>query len=370
MHGRMTGRQTIANDNVEASHRARPHCLPDAPMNRPVAASSAPVAVQAEDWRLQWRQAFRSLPELLAYLALDPASLALPANAPRFPLRVPRAFAARMRPGDANDPLLRQVLPLALEARRRSGEILDPVGDRASEQAPGLLHKYRGRALLLTTAACAVHCRYCFRQHYDYAASNAAADDWAPAVAAIAADPSIEEIILSGGDPLSLDTPRLRRLSDRLAGLPQIRRLRLHTRWPVVLPDRVDHALLDWLASLPWPVTIVIHANHPAEIDASVIAACQALRRSGAQLLNQAVLLAGINDSTDILAELSHSLQLAGVLPYYLHLLDPVVGAAHFRVGERRGKALIRQLRARLPGYLVPRLARERAGEAAKQVLA
>ena len=368
----MDRRKAIANDNLEAPGIALP-AGHSAPMSAVSTTLATPHLVDRPngDWQMQLRQAFRRLPDLLAHLQLAPAQLpALRADAMHFPLLVPRAFAARMRPGDPHDPLLWQVLPLAAEARAGQGETLDPVGDKASERSLGMLQKYRGRALLLTTAACAIHCRYCFRQHYDYAASNAARGDWHEVVAAIASDSTIHEVILSGGDPLSLSTERLRRLTDQLRQIPHLRRLRIHTRWPVVLPDRVDRELLDWLGELPWPVTIVVHANHPAEIDAAVSSACQALRRSGAWLLNQSVLLAGVNDDADCLAALSDALQQAGVLPYYLHLLDPVAGAGRFRVGERRGRALIAELRARLPGYLVPRLAREKAGEAAKLVLA
>jgi EF-P beta-lysylation protein EpmB len=275
-----------------------------------------------------------------------------------------------MNRGDPRDPLLLQVLPLAEESHAVGGALLDPVGDGASERTPGLLHKYHGRALLLTTAACAIHCRYCFRQNFPYADSNPAQDDWSGVVATLASDASISELILSGGDPLSLGNARLRRLTDQLRAVPGLRRLRLHTRWPVVLPSRVDSGLLSWLSELPWRVTIVIHANHPAEIDAEVDTACAQLRTAGALLLNQSVLLAGINDEAPILQALSERLHDAGVLPYYLHLLDPVIGAQRFAVDETSGRALIATLRARLPGYLVPRLAREIAGEASKRVLA
>ncbi len=321
-------------------------------------------------WQEALRLAFRRLPDLLDYLQLTPAQLPpLHTSDPAFPLLVPRSYAARMSKGDPRDPLLLQVLPLAEEAHAVAGALLDPVGDAASERAPGLLHKYHGRALLLTTAACAVHCRYCFRQNFPYADSNPAQDHWSGVTAALAADPSISELILSGGDPLSLGTARLRRLTDQLRALPALRRLRLHTRWPVVLPARIDPALLAWLSELPWTVTVVIHANHPAEIDAEVSAACAQLRSAGALLLNQAVLLAGVNDNAGVLQALSERLHDAGVLPYYLHLLDPVVGAQRFAVDEAQGRALIASMRARMPGYLVPRLARELAGEVSKRVL-
>jgi EF-P beta-lysylation protein EpmB len=237
-------------------------------------------------------------------------------------------------------------------------------------RAPGLLHKYYGRALLITTGACAIHCRYCFRREFPYDSAHGHAPRWREALNVIAADGSIEELILSGGDPLSLSTLRLARLTEQLRAIPHIRRLRLHTRTPVVLPERVDDELTAWIADLPWPCVIVLHSNHANEIDATVRSAAARLRAAGATLLNQSVLLAGINDSVAALHGLSQALWSAGVLPYYLHLLDRVRGAAHFEVGEARARALMAALAARLPGYLVPRLAREVPGADAKTVLA
>jgi len=249
------------------------------------------------------------------------------------------------------------------------GFALDAVGDGAARTAQGVLQKYRGRALLVATGSCAVHCRYCFRRHFDYAADTAAAGSWREAVARIAADPGIEEVILSGGDPLSLATPKLIELTDTLAGIPHVRRLRLHTRLPMVLPDRVDGALVAWLSALPWPVTIVVHANHANEFDDGVDAALARLRKTGAMLLNQAVLLRGVNDDVDSLADLSVRGHAAGVLPYYLHQLDRVQGTAHFEVDDATALALHRALAARLSGYLVPRLVRELPGDTGKRPL-
>lgn len=315
------------------------------------------------------REAFRDVDALLAHLGLTRKDVAVDATTP-FPLRVPRGFVARMRHGDASDPLLRQVLPLAAEAQGSTGWLQDPVGDLARTRSPGLIHKYRGRVLLIATASCAVHCRYCFRRHFPYAEELAARDDWSAAVDVIAADSSIDEVILSGGDPLSLATAKLRSLTDALAAIPHLRRLRIHTRWPIVLPQRVDAELCDWLQRLPWPVAVVVHANHAHEFDADVAAALHRLRRAGTTLLNQTVLLRGVNDDLVTLRELSLTLGDHGVMPYYLHLLDRVAGAAHFDVDAERGRALIHALRAELPGYLVPRLAREDAGERSKTILA
>lgn len=321
-------------------------------------------------WQQEMAAAVTSAGELLALLGLHPADVALAPDAAGFPLRVPRGFVARMRPGDPSDPLLRQVLPLALEGQEVAGFVSDPVGDGAARRAPGLLHKYRGRALLIATEACAVHCRYCFRREYPYAEQVDPGARWESALAEVAADPSIRELILSGGDPWSLSTPRLEALTRRLRQIPHLVRLRIHTRQPIVLPSRVDGPLLDWLAGLPWERIVVVHANHAQEIDAEVAAALTALRDSGTTVLNQSVLLAGINDSADALVALSERLLSAGALPYYIHLLDRVRGAAHFEVDEARARQLLAEIATRLPGYLVPKLVRETAGEPAKRAIA
>ncbi|TQT69190.1 KamA family radical SAM protein, partial [Xanthomonas perforans] len=245
----------------------------------------------------------------------------------------------------------------------------DAVGDAAARTAAGVIQKYRGRALLIATGSCAVHCRYCFRRHFPYAEETAARDGWREAVTAIAADPGIEEVLLSGGDPLSLATPKLVELTDALAAIPHLKRLRIHSRLPIVLPERVDAPLQAWLRSLPWPVAFVLHANHANEFDPAVDAAVQGLRDTGAHLLNQAVLLRGVNDSVDALAALSERSFAAGVLPYYLHQLDRVAGVAHFEVDDARARALHAELAARLSGYLVPRLVREIPGDTGKRPL-
>lgn len=321
-------------------------------------------------WQQLWRDAVRDPRELLAMLGLDGRGPGLSAEAAaQFPLRVPRGFVARMRHGDPADPLLRQVLPLDAEMQPMPGFSLDAVGDAAAKAGDGVIRKYNGRALLVTTGSCAIHCRYCFRRHFPYAEETAAAGGWQGAIDLIRTDASIEEVILSGGDPWSLATHKLVELTDALAAVPHLRRLRIHTRLPVVLPERVDGALLAWLDALPWPVTVVLHANHANEFDGHVDAALGRLRSTGAQLLNQAVLLRGVNDSVDALAELSERGLAAGLLPYYLHQLDRVQGAAHFEVDDDRAKALHTALSARLSGYLVPRLVREVAGDTGKRPL-
>lgn len=331
---------------------------------------AAPLPLQPPRWQQLWRDAVRDPRELLSLLGLDALAAGISdAAAAQFPLRVPRGFVARMRHGDPNDPLLRQVLPIVDETRIVPGFGLDAVGDGAARAAEGVIRKYRGRALLIATGSCAVHCRYCFRRHFPYSEETAARDGWQPALAAIRADAGIDEAILSGGDPLSLATSKLEELTRELATVPHLRRLRIHTRLPVVLPERIDDALLAWLRALPWPVAIVIHANHANEFDAGVDTALARLRETGATLLNQAVLLRGVNDTPEALAALSERGYAAGVLPYYLHQLDRVAGAAHFEVPDDRARALHAALVAALPGYLIPKLVREIAGDEAKRAL-
>jgi EF-P beta-lysylation protein EpmB len=326
--------------------------------------------IEPADWQHALRTAYARPLELLAALGLEAHDVGLSAAAAAdFPLRVPRPYVARMRVGDPDDPLLRQVLPVEAETRDRRGYVADPVGDLRAEAAPGLLHKYRGRALLLVTGACAIHCRYCFRRAFPYSDSVGSARLDA-AVDALAALPEVDEVILSGGDPLSLRDDRLAALAARLAAIPQLQRLRVHTRLPVTIPARITPALLDWLTGTRLKPVMVLHVNHPREVDATLAHALAPLRAAGVPLLNQAVLLRGINDDAATLAALSRQLFDCGILPYYLHELDRVRGAAHFSVPTRRARALLAELRATLPGYLVPRLVREIAGEPAKTPIA
>jgi EF-P beta-lysylation protein EpmB len=312
-------------------------------------------------------EAVRDPAELVGLLELDSRWLE-PARraAESFPLRVPRGFLARMRKGDPTDPLLRQVLPLGEELQTVPGYSRDPVGDMASIAARGLLHKYRGRVLLIATGACGVHCRYCFRRHFPYADETARSEDWREALDYLSADPSINEVILSGGDPLTLSDERLAAFAKELERIPHLKRLRIHTRQPVVLPSRVDEAFSAWFTACKLQKVVVLHMNHAREMDAALQEACARLKASGATLLNQSVLLKGVNDSSEALVELSEALFGAGVLPYYLSLLDPVAGAAHFDVPETRAVAIMAELRAQLPGYLVPKLVREVAGAPSK----
>ncbi len=330
---------------------------------------ASPHSAQPEDWRRQYRELITDPHELLSLLGLDALAARIPDGAAGFPMRVTRAFAARMRHGDANDPLLRQVLPLDEETLAAPGFDLDAVGDLAARDARGLLHKYEGRALLIATGSCAVNCRYCFRRHFPYGDEAAAANGWRDSVAWLSQHPDIHEVLLSGGDPLALSTRKLAELSEALRPLGHIRRLRIHSRLPVVLPARIDSEFLDWIAALPWPVVMVIHANHAQELADDVAAACAALSRHGVRLYNQSVLLRGVNDHVEALADLSERLFDIGVQPYYLHQLDRVAGTAHFEVEDHRAVVLHDALRDRLPGYLVPKLVREVQGAPAKMPL-
>lgn len=325
-------------------------------------------------WRRDLAAAIRDLPALLDALDLSPETVPAARTAEAaFPLVVPRSFLARMRPGDPADPLLRQVLPVADEAGPVPGFTADPVGDLAAVRAPGLLHKYAGRVLVVAASACAVHCRYCFRRHFPYDEAPRGREACDAACDVVAGDPSVREVILSGGDPLLLGDDVLLRWTARLAAIPHVRRLRVHTRLPIVLPSRVDDGLIGWLRATrdaglsPW---IVAHANHPAEIAGDCADALARLVATGVPVLNQAVLLRGVNDDEHVLADLCERLIDLGVRPYYLHRLDPVAGAAHFDVPEERGRELVAALRRRLPGYAVPRFVREDPGAPHKTDLA
>ena len=329
--------------------------------------TGTPLIRQVPEWQAVLARAITDPTELLTAVGLGEEWLpAAQAAARLFPLRVPRGFVARMRRGDPHDPLLHQVLPLAEECVAVEGFVSDPVGDLGAMAVPGVLHKYEGRVLLTATGACAVHCRYCFRRHFPYPDANPAADRWHAALTYIAGDASITEVILSGGDPLTLSDRRLADLAKRLESIPSIQRLRLHTRLPIVLPERVNDELLEWLGDSKLKTVVVVHANHANEIDTSVRAALARLKTRGVELFNQSVLLRGVNDNADALAALSEVLFASGVIPYYLHLLDKVQGAAHFDVQEDVARSIVTELSQRLPGYLVPRLVREIPGQPGK----
>ncbi len=337
-------------------------------LQRP-AREAHPLAIQAR-WQSQLARAIRDPRELCRRLGLDEAWWP---GAERghalFEVRVPEAYLARIRPGDPSDPLLRQVLPLAEEAVPMAGYVADPLAEAEHAPAPGLIHKYAGRVLLIASPACAVNCRYCFRRHFPYEENAPSRAQWEATLDHLRDDTTLHEAILSGGDPLAASDRQLAWLVERLAAIPHLRRLRIHTRLPVVIPDRIDDDLLGWLGATRLQKVMVLHINHANEIDETVIAACRKLSAAGVTLLNQSVLLRGVNDDVDTLAALSERLFEAGILPYYLHVLDPVAGAAHFDVADDEARELVAGLREVLPGFLIPRLVREIPGEASKTPL-
>lgn len=339
-------------------------------MLRKIPLTSALDTSPSSTWQEQLAEVITTLPELLHLLQLDATQLSLSEAAMRdFPLRVPRPYLARIKPGDPQDPLLLQVLPQAAEMLEVQGYSQDPLGEAAVNAHSGLLHKYHGRMLLIVTQSCAIHCRYCFRRHFPYADNRPGRAQWLDTFRHIADDASITEVILSGGDPLASSNTYLQWLIDCLLAIPHVKRLRIHTRLPIMLPARVDSTLLQMLGKRRQQVVMVLHANHANEFDTEVDQACARLRAEGIHLLNQSVLLKGINDNAEALAALSERLFAAGVLPYYLHMPDKVQGGAHFDVTDADALALMQDLHARLPGYLVPRLVREESGRPGKMLL-
>ena len=314
-----------------------------------------------QHWQHILAQGFRCSSELLNFLQLPSEEGSALAEL-QFKTRVPRGFAARMTRGNRFDPLLLQVLAVSDELQVISDFVPDPLQERVKNPLQGLIHKYQGRVLLTLTGACAINCRYCFRRHFPYQDNNPGRDGWDAVIDYIAQDESLHEVILSGGDPLLANDAVLASLIEKIEGLSHVNTLRIHTRMPVVLPERVDAGLLLLLSSTRLNKVVVLHSNHPQELDESVANACARLREAGSHVLNQSVLLAGVNDDADTLAALSERLFACGVLPYYLHLLDNVQGAAHFHVNHACALALFQQLQRRLPGYLVPRLAMEAPG--------
>ncbi len=314
--------------------------------------------ITQKNWQTQLSEAITSVDELLSILKLE--SLRENVYVPKhFELRVPRGFVAKMTIGDRDDPLLKQVLPDQREQINVTGYVADPLSENTQNPVKGMLHKYQSRVLLTITGACAIHCRYCFRQHFDYSANMPTADAKENIVNYIAEHPEINEVILSGGDPLNVTNRRLFAWLDTLESIPQLTTIRLHTRLPVVIPARLDEALLERLSQSRCHIVMVIHCNHANEIDVLTSEYLQRARAAGITLLNQAVLLKGINDSVKVQTQLSQRLFSAGVLPYYLHVLDKVAGAAHFDKDEQSSIKLYWSLLAALPGYLVPKLVRE-----------
>lgn len=326
---------------------------------------------QEQNWQSQLSDLITDPFELLDQLEICSDALLSGAilASKSFKLRVPRAFVGKMRKGDPLDPLLLQVLPHHLELEEHPEFVTDPLGEEAANQLPGVLHKYQSRFLLTLTGACAVHCRYCFRRHFPYQENLPKQDEWPQIKAYIEQNPHINEVILSGGDPLTLSNRKLKLWIERLESLQQVKILRIHSRVPVVIPQRLDTELLEILKSTRLRIIMVIHANHAAELDDQTCAYLEKLSQHGITALNQAVLLKGVNDDAQTLIELSQRLFDARVMPYYLHVLDKVKGAQHFDLSGSKIDEIYHDILAGLPGYLVPKLVREIAGEKNKTPL-
>ena len=318
-------------------------------------------------WQQQLQQAITDPAELFKRLELATSDLpAAISAAALFPLKVPISFVNRMTKGDINDPLLKQVLPIHAEHAMTDGYSSDPVEEQ-NGQTLGIIHKYHGRLLLMVNGHCAVNCRYCFRRHFPYNEHRLSREAWQNAIEHIEADTSISEIIYSGGDPLASSDKQLHWLTQAIAAIPHVKRLRIHSRLPVVIPDRITDECLEWMTHTRLSTVMVLHINHPQELaDHALKEAITRMRNAGITLLNQAVLLKGVNDTVATQVELSETLFAADVLPYYLHVLDKVQGSAHFDSADDTARQLHQAMTAKLPGYLVPKLVREVAKEASK----
>lgn len=322
------------------------------------------------DWQSELRHAITDPAQLLAELALPTELLQGALAGDRtFSLKVPRPYLSRIRKGDPDDPLLRQILPLQQELLEVPGFGNDPLAEAAANKSQGLIHKYTDRVLLILSGACAINCRYCFRRHFPYGDNQLGGDQWLAALDYISQHEQVSEIIFSGGDPLATSDRRLARMIADLERIPHLKRLRIHSRLPLVIPQRVTPELVDMLGNNRLNTTLVLHINHPQEMDDNVRRSLRPLRQASVTLFNQAVLLKGVNDSISVQKTLSESLFSDGILPYYLFVLDAVAGAAHFNITDEEACRLVGQLQAVLPGYLVPRLAREIPGRPSKTLL-
>ena len=321
--------------------------------------------IPSPTWRTILRKNFTRVELLADFLELNEEQRAQLVFKPEFPLQVPLRLAQKMAKGTLNDPLVRQFLPLRQELQLQANFALDPVCDIDFKEEGKILQKYEGRVLLVCTSACAMHCRFCFRQHFPYETSRSFAKE----LAWIEQDLSIHEVILSGGDPLSLSEETLSELIEGLAKLPHIRRIRFHTRFPIGIPERIDEDFLNLITNTPQQIYFVIHCNHPRELDNDILDRLKALQRLGCIILNQAVLLQGVNDDVHTLKQLCEQLANHGILPYYLHQLDRVQSSTHFEVDEERGRILLGEISKQLPGYAVPKYVREVAGEPHKTPL-
>ena len=324
-----------------------------------------PVRAASATWQQHVKWAIRDVKTLCQQLQIPSEGTEDKAS---FPVFVPLPFLQRMQVGETNDPLLRQILPVAEENYSPERFTTDPLAEQTATLSPGLLQKYQGRALLITTGACAVHCRYCFRRDFPYSSAPKSVEQWGPALKLIRSDASVEEVILSGGDPFMLTDPMLDTLIDQIATISHVKRLRIHTRLPIMIPQRVTDSLMAACRTDRFQVFVVIHSNHANEFDSDVDSAIGRLKTAGMTLLNQTVLLHQINDDADTLIQLSKRLLQIGVLPYYLHQLDPIIGTSHFEVPRQKGRGIIETMRQQLPGYGVPRYVKELPGEKSKTI--
>ena len=332
--------------------------------------STAEAPSAPNDWRAQLRDVIRSPQALLERLGLEREWVPGARDGHElFAIRVPEAYASRIRANDPDDPLLRQVLPLDAETDVLDGYVTDPLEEAEHTPLPGLIHKYTNRVLLMASGGCAINCRYCFRRHFPYDDHQPSRAQWQDILDYLRADERIHEVILSGGDPLVSPDKRLAWLVESLGEIPHLKRLRIHTRLPVVIPDRVNDELLGWLGATRLQKVLVIHTNHANELDDAVAAAMTRLKSAGVTLLNQGVILRGVNDSVEVQTALAERLFECGVLPYYLHAFDPVQGAAHFAVSDEEACNLMEALLEHLPGFLMPRLVREVPGRRSKTPL-
>jgi L-lysine 2,3-aminomutase len=330
--------------------------------------SAVQTQLHSQTWQQQLADAFTRIDVLCAFLKINPDELPISTQAAQnFPIKVPLSFAKSMAQGNPHDPLLRQVLPITDELIDTPGYFADPVGDLNAAVLPGLLHKYLGRVLLINTGTCAINCRYCFRRNFPYAEQQLSKQQEQEVLSYLRSHTDISEVILSGGDPLLLSDNRLANLFGQIKTIGPIKRIRIHSRIPIVLPARITETLAKLLGETGKQLVVVVHSNHPNEISRGVIEAALHLKNIGITLLNQSVLLKGVNDDADTLCHLSESLFAAGIMPYYLHQLDKAKGVGHFAVTDQQALVLMTEVKNRLPGYLVPKLVREVAGQKSKQ---
>ncbi|CAH0991673.1 L-lysine 2,3-aminomutase [Sinobacterium norvegicum] len=325
---------------------------------------------ETKSWQQQLSEAISSSEELITYLQL-PRNLKADIDQAigSFALRAPYAYLQRIKKGDINDPLLKQILPISRELVEQPGFTADPLEEQQANPAPGIIHKYPGRVLLMPTSACAINCRYCFRRHFPYEENTPSRQQWQQSLDYLRHDSSIHEVILSGGDPLASSDKQLAWLSQQLSDIPHIKELRIHSRFPIVIPDRINDEFLAWTTATRLNVVVVVHCNHPQEIDEDVLNCLRRIQKNGLILLNQAVLLRDVNNKLKTLSDLSQRLVEAGCIPYYLHLLDKVQGAQHFDIDEAEAIGLHRAMAQSMPGYMVPRLVKEQAGKSSKTII-